>query len=197
MFRFILAVLIGTLCFADLAVAQTSEHERAIRPEPETLAELSDRLSTQKRIRVSYGASEIELLDPVIGPEGINGTSHEGARIDVVAWDSVHAIQVRRSAWLRGATVGAATLGILGLIAGIGATGECQGFDFYCDASAGDVLAMTVLGAGAGFAIGGLLAAPFSYWSDVYKAPRSAAVRPGAALSPRGGAAWVSVPLGH
>ncbi len=77
-------------------------------------------------------------------------------------------------------------MGTLGLLAGLSATQECQGWlDLWCGLDAGEVVALTMMSAASGAAVGALIAAPLKKWHTVYSAegvhaaPRVSARRDG------------------
>lgn len=72
--------------------------------------------------------------------------------------------------------VGGALFGTAGLALGAAATKECSGGWFnleLCGASTGDVVLITVIGAGAGAFLGALVDSPFRSWRTVFESEPS------------------------
>ncbi len=129
-----------------------------------------------------------ELFGAEVSPLGIDYAAERSGEPTPgrVPWEAVWEVQVRKSAWLTGASVGGGIMGTLGLLGGLTATQECLGFDLWCGLDAGGVVALTMLSAASGAAIGALIGAPLKKWHTVYSAepavraaPRVAARRDG------------------
>jgi hypothetical protein len=57
----------------------------------------------------------------------------------------------------KGALIGGTSLGLLGLMLGLGMTSECVGFEIFCGGDFGDAMLVTASAAGVGAAIGALV----------------------------------------
>lgn len=154
---------------------------------------LEARVNSQKRIRVLTAWGPAELYQPVLDGEALTywdgrlvGPIWPGApkveRVlpegfpEALQLTEVSQIQVAGSSVGTGFLSGALALGIVGLVAGVGMTRECEGwFDLFCGADTGDVVSMTLVSAAVGGSIGALIGAMKTRWKTVYRAAGSRA----------------------
>lgn len=171
-------LLILAAPLVQLAAQQESLRSRWLAPDSATLARVQVKVQGRKRVRVFVNATAVEIGHPTLDGAGLQPDD-----APAVPWADVSRVQVRTSAFLHGVKLGGIIGGSLGLIVGLSATRQCEGWDFFCGADPGDVAAFTVLSALSGAFWGGLIALPFGRWSTVYQAqPRP--VAPTVALVP-------------
>jgi hypothetical protein len=143
-------------------------------PSPEALARLDDRLSRARMVRISTPPGLIEAAGVRAGAEGLaySGivSSTRGDTLPApgtVKWDAILEAQVPGSHAGRGAKIGAALLGVMGLLTGMAAANIGVEEDNTAGtAAAGAVGAGVGLLTGAG--LGALIGAPFHTWKRVY-----------------------------
>lgn len=177
--------------------AQTRADTLPARPDSVTRAEIGARVAGQEKIRVRTVTGQLELLGAAVSPMGIDYAAERSGESTPgrVPWEAVWEVQVRKSAWLKGATLGGGIMGTLGLLGGLSATQECGGFlPIWCGLDAGDVVALAMVSAASGAAIGALIGAPLKKWHTVYSAEPGVRAAPQVAAR-RDGGVDVSVAL--
>jgi len=125
--------------------------------DPQVLSAVTDKVRDQTRMRVVTHAGDTRVLwKPEAAPDGLRyrGVAGEGDLTPgFIPWRDVRELQARKRLAPRGAMIGGAVLGTAGLALGVAATKECSGGWFnleLCGASTGDVVLVTVIGAGVG-----------------------------------------------
>jgi len=157
--------------------------------DPQALSVVAGKVRGQSRMRVlTHGGETRVLWKPEAVPDGLRYQGVAGERDltpGFIPWRDVSELQARKSLASRGAMLGGAVLGTAGLALGAAATKECSGGWFSlepCGASTGDVVLITVIGAGAGAFLGALVASPFRSWRTVFESEPSG-MRPNPSLS--------------
>jgi hypothetical protein len=143
-------------------------------PTPEAIARLDDRLLRSRMVRISTPPGLIEAAGVRAGVEGLTYSgivsSTRGDTLPApgtVKWDAIVEAQVQGSHAGRGAKIGAALLGVMGLLTGMAAANLGVEEDNTAGtAAAGAVGAGVGVLAGAG--LGALIGAPFHTWKRVY-----------------------------
>jgi hypothetical protein len=141
---------------------------------PETYRSLAEELQGKRQAVVVTGDGRQKIKNPKVTDDGLlQGTA---GPIVLIPWTAVDRIEVMRSNAGSGALIGAAFGGVGGLALGISATKECSPSSGYldlslefCGASAGDVFALTLIGASVGALLGAAIGALSPSWKPVYE----------------------------
>ncbi len=171
----------SAILMAFVAAAALSTTTRAQSPTPQLgdpgpdaarLLGIEAELRDEGRVRILGNFLDVEVAAPRAGSGGVAYGSvlrvHGSERTlpDTLAWADIRQIKVRRSSARKGGKTGA----IVGValaaveIIGCAASDDCE-----LNSPPAVVVGTTVF-AGAGFAVGALIGAPFRHWKTVYSA---------------------------
>jgi hypothetical protein len=166
--------------------------------DPEAYRHLAKSVAGRSRALVFTGLGRQEIRNPTVTPAGLVHREGSHGPTRTIPWNEVTKVEVRKSNVGTGALVGGSILGAAGLGLGLSATKECTGsfLDLTpCGASTGDVMAVTLIGFGAGALLGSLIGSMVVNWKPVYERSPSSPALGFSALSGGGAAVTVSVPL--
>lgn len=141
---------------------------------PDTYRSLAEELQGKRQAVVVTGDGRQKVRNPKVTTDGL--LQDVGGPTVFIPWTAVERIEVKRSNAGSGALIGAALGGVGGLALGVSATKECSPSTGYldldlefCGASAGDVLALTMIGVGLGALLGVCIGALTPSWKPVYE----------------------------
>lgn len=119
---------------------------------------LARQVNRAAKVRVSVAGGSRELVRPTLAGDVLYFDAGAGGARDSISLARVATLQVRRSAWARGAVLGAVIGGAGGLVVGVSAGPGV------------DIVGFTMYSAAGNAVWGALIGAPFKRWVTVYRA---------------------------
>jgi len=166
--------------------------------DPEIYDYLAENVGGRSQALVFTVLGKQVVRNPNVTPAGLAYREGPHGPSQTIPWSEVAKVEVRKSNVGTGALVGGTILGVGGLALGMYATQECTGgfLDFTpCGVSTGGVMAVTMIGFGAGALLGSLIGALVTNWKPVYERSPSSPALGFSALSGGGAVVTVSMPL--
>lgn len=133
---------------------------------------VSRNVQARSRLRVLSTTGPFHNRGSEVTPQGIHrpGTPGEAGAPGLVPWSEIHQVQKRVSGSGKGAAIGAATAGAIGLTVGLALANADFGLGGSSNDSQGAaVVGFTLTTALLGGILGSIIGAPFGKWQTIYR----------------------------